>query len=191
MRMCLVVGVAGDLRGEDGGIGGAVFQGPRMPVAAAAVHATAAVGAVEGRRSAGMNCGCAFGGAKSGVRYFLNRQCDISNHVPDVKPKKNPKLFGCWLGSKSLRRRIRRRYARASARAARRISLPTRRESIRRAHPYPPCHFPCFLARDIAARLGVDGGEWLMQCLLLIGLVDGAILTLTIESCFARTFVTC
>jgi hypothetical protein len=105
MRMCLVVGVAGDLRGEDGGIGGAVFQGPRMPVAAAAVHATAAVGAVEGRRSAGMNCGCAFGGAKSGVRYFLNRQCDISNHVPDVKPKKNPKLFGCWLGSYARRSR--------------------------------------------------------------------------------------
>jgi hypothetical protein len=99
MRMCLVVGVAGDLCGEDGSIGGAVFQGPQMPVAAAAVHATAAVGTVEGRRSAGMNCGCAFGGVKSGVCYFLNRQCDISNHVPDVKPKKNPKLFGCWLGS--------------------------------------------------------------------------------------------
>jgi hypothetical protein len=77
MRMCLVVGVAG----EDGGVGGAVFQGPRVPVAAAAVHATATVGA-------GVNSGCAFGGAKSGVRYFLNRQCDISNHVPEVKPKK-------------------------------------------------------------------------------------------------------
>jgi hypothetical protein len=88
MRMYLVVGVAGDLRGEDGGVGGAVFQGPRVPVAAAAVHATATVGAVEGRRSAGVNSGCAFGGAKSGVRYFLNRQCDISNHVPEVKPKK-------------------------------------------------------------------------------------------------------
>jgi hypothetical protein len=42
-------------------------------------------------------------GATSGVCYFLNRQCDISNHVPDVKPKKNPKLFGCWQGSNRFR----------------------------------------------------------------------------------------
>jgi hypothetical protein len=89
---------AGDLRG-DGGVGGAVFQGPRVPVAAVAVCTTAAIGTVEGRRSTGVNSGCAFGGAKSGVCYFLNRQCDISNHVPDVKPKKNPIFFGCWLGS--------------------------------------------------------------------------------------------
>jgi hypothetical protein len=88
MCMCLVVGVAGDLRGEDGSVGGAVFQGPRVPVAAVAVHTTATVGTVEGQHSAGMNSGCAFGGAKSGVCYFLNRQCDISNHVPEVKPKK-------------------------------------------------------------------------------------------------------
>jgi hypothetical protein len=71
------------------------------------------------------------------------------------------------------------RDARASAIAARRTSLLARRELMRRptrAHPYPPCHEgQYFLARDVAARLGFDGGEWLIQtkCLLLIGLVDG------------------
>jgi hypothetical protein len=60
--------VAGDLRGEDGGVGGAAFQGPRVPVAAAAVRATAAVGAVEGRCGAGVNSDRTFGGMKSGVQ---------------------------------------------------------------------------------------------------------------------------
>jgi hypothetical protein len=58
--------------GEDGGVGGAAFQGPRVPVAAAAVRATAAVGAVEGRCGAGVNSDRAFGGAKSGVQYVTS-----------------------------------------------------------------------------------------------------------------------